>query len=85
MHPDFVRKIAGPGTRIERLSVDGRPAIWIEGAQHFFFYRDPNGNLVEDELRLAQNVLLLQRGPVLVRLEGAFDRDRAVAMARSLR
>jgi hypothetical protein len=85
IHPDFVGKLAGPGTRIERLTIDGRPAIWIEGAQHFFFYRAPDGNIVEDELRLAQNVLLLERGPLLVRLEGALDRAQAVEIARSLR
>jgi len=85
IHPDFVGKLAGPGTRIERLTVGDRPAIWIEGAQHFFFYRDPSGDIVEDELRLAQNVLLLERGRVLVRLEGAFARGRAVAIAASLR
>lgn len=85
IHPDLVGKLAGPSTRIERLRIDGRPAVWIEGAQHFFFYRDPNGNVVEGELRLAQNVLLLERGRLLVRFEGAFDRERAVAIARSLR
>jgi hypothetical protein len=85
IHPDFVHKVAGPGTRIQRLTIDGRPAIWIEGAQHFFFYRDPNGDSVENDLRLAQNVLLLERGRLLVRLEGAFDRAQAVAIARSLR
>lgn len=85
IHPDYVRKLAGPGTRIERLTIDGRPAIWIEGAQHFFFYRDPNGDSVENDLRLAQNVLLLERGRLLVRLEGAFDRAQAVAIGRSLR
>jgi hypothetical protein len=84
-HPDFVGKLAGPDTRVERLRVDGRPAIWIEGAQHFFFYRDEHGNIVERELRLAQNVLLIEYGRVLVRLEGAFDRQRAIAIARSLR
>jgi hypothetical protein len=47
-------------------------------------YRDPNGNVVEDELRLAQNVLLLERGRLLVRLEGGLDRARAVEIARSL-
>ena len=85
IHPDFVGKLAGPGTRIERLTIDGRPAIWIEGAQHFFFYRDPDGTIVEDELRLAQNVLLLERGSLLVRLEGTLDRAQAVEIARSLR
>jgi hypothetical protein len=85
IHPALVGKLAGPSTRIERLTVDGHPAIWIEGAPHFFFYRDPNGNIVEGELRLAQNVLLLERDKLLVRFEGAFDRERAVAIARSLR
>lgn len=85
LHPDLVGKLAGPGTRIERLQVDGRPAVWIEGAPHFFFYRDPDGDVIESELRLAQNVLLIERGRLLVRLEGAFDRDRAVAIAGSLR
>ena len=85
IHPALVGKLAGPGTRIERLAVDGRRAIWIEGAPHLFFYRDPSGNVVEGELRLAQNVLLLERGRLLVRLEGAFPRERAVAIARSLR
>jgi len=84
IHPDLVGKLAGPGTRIERLRIDGRPAIWIEGAPHFFFYRDPDGNVVEGELRLAQNVLLLERGRLLVRFEGAFGRERAIAIARSL-
>jgi hypothetical protein len=85
LHPDFLGKLAGPGTRIERLQGDGQPALWIEGAQHFFFYRDPRGRIVEEELRLAQNVLLLERGDLLVRLEGAMQRERALAIAGSLR
>ena len=85
LHPDLVGKLAGPRTEIEPLEVNGSPAIWIEGAQHFFFYRDPDGNIVETELRLAQNVLLLERGRLLVRLEGAFDREQAIEIARSLR
>jgi len=47
-------------------------------------YRDPNGKVVEDELRLAQNVLRLEQGRLLVRLEGGLDRARAVEIARSL-
>jgi hypothetical protein len=84
IHPALVGKLAGPSTRIERLTIDRHPEVWIEGAPHFFFYRDPNGNIVEGELRLAQNVLLLERDKLLVRFEGAFDRERAVAIARSL-
>ena len=81
----YVGKIAGQATRIERLRVDGAQAIWIEGAPHLFFYRPPNSDFAQSELRLAGNVLLLERGNLLVRLEGAFSRERAVELARSLR
>jgi hypothetical protein len=85
LSPDYIGKIAGQSTSVRRLRVDGEAAIWLEGAPHFFFYRAPDGGFVETRLRLAQNVLLLEQGNVLVRLEGAFDRERAVAIARSLR
>jgi hypothetical protein len=83
--PDFFQKLAPRAATIDELTVGGEPAAWIEGAEHFFFYRAPNGRVVEDELRLAQNVLLMQRGRLLVRFEGAFDRDRALEIAASLR
>ncbi|HEY1273758.1 MAG TPA: hypothetical protein VGF25_02560, partial [Thermoleophilaceae bacterium] len=83
--PELVGKVAGQATRVERLSLDDSPAIWIEGAPHFFFYRTPDGVIRDRDLRLAANVLLLQRGRLLVRLEGEFDRRKAVELARSLR
>jgi hypothetical protein len=83
--PDYVGKITGSGTTVRQLDVNGQPAIWIEGAPHFFFYRSPDGTQRSDTLRLAGNVLLLQRGPLLIRLEGAFGLREAVAIASSLR
>jgi len=83
--PEYLGKIAGAAASVERLSVDGDQAIWIEGAPHLFFYRSPREDFTELPLRLAQNVLLLERGRLLVRLEGAFERRRAIALARSLR
>jgi hypothetical protein len=83
--PEYFGKIAGQAIRIERLRVDGNRAIWLEGAPHFFFYRAPNEPFKEANLRIAQNVLLLERGNLLIRLEGAFGLDRAVELARSLR
>ena len=83
--PQFYGKLA-PGTAtIDRLRIGGERALWIAGAEHFFFYRTPDGRIIENELRLAQNVLLLEHGRLLVRLEGAFDRERAIEIARSLR
>ncbi len=82
--PEYVGKIAGQTTRIERLRLDGDRALWIEGAPHLFFYRPPDSDFAESELRLAHNVLLLERGNLLIRLEGAFGRERALELARSL-
>ena len=82
--PEYTGKIAGQATRIERTRVDGERAIWLEGAPHFFFYRPPDRPFREERLRLAQNVLLLEHGRLLVRLEGAFDLDKARELARSL-
>lgn len=83
--PDYLGKIAPQTTTVERLTVAGRRAVWIEGAPHLFFYRSPEAGFVERPLRLAENVLLLERGPLLIRLEGAFGRERALEIARSLR
>ena len=83
--PEYAGKIAGQATTVERLTVDGHSAVWLEGAPHFFFYRSPGQPFREERLRIAQNVLLLEDGRLLVRLEGAFDRERAVELARSLR
>jgi len=85
LNPQYAGKIAGQATRIERLRIDGENAIWLEGAPHFFFYRAPGEPFREQSLRIAQNVLLLEHGHVLVRLEGAFGRARALELARSLR
>ena len=84
LSPDYLDKVVGPATSTERLTIDGDRAIWIEGAPHFLIYRTPSGDLIESTMRLAQNVLLLERGDLLIRLEGVFRRDRAVAIARSL-
>jgi hypothetical protein len=85
LSPEYVGKIAGQATRVQRFPIVGEPAIWLEGAPHYFFYRGPGRPFIENQLRIAQNVLLLQHGKLLIRLEGAFDRERAVAIARSLR
>jgi hypothetical protein len=85
LSPEYIHKVVGAATRTERLRVDGERAIWIEGAPHFFLYRTPDGSVEEAQLRLADNVLLLERGPLLIRLEGGFDRERAIEIARSLR
>jgi hypothetical protein len=84
--PDFVGKLAGQTTRIEELSVDGNPAIWLQGGPHAVTFGTPGAGIAEDTMRLAGNTLLLERGTVLVRLEGSSDlsRERAIEIAQSL-
>jgi hypothetical protein len=83
--PDLIGKLVGPKTRLDRLTVGGEPAVWISGAPHQVFYRGPGGRIRAGTVRLAANVLLLERGRLLIRLEGAFGKQTAIAIARSLR
>jgi hypothetical protein len=70
---------------LERLTFDGGPAFWITGQAHRVFYRDKQGTIREETIRLAGNVLLWQRGALTLRLEGALDREEALRIAASLR
>jgi hypothetical protein len=79
----FVEKLAGPGTRIEPLSVGGSPGVWVAGHDHAVIFRDEQGRIVELP-RLARNVLLWEAGGVTFRLEGNVTRERALAIAASL-
>jgi hypothetical protein len=83
--PEYTGKIAGEATLVETLRVDGERAVWLEGAPHLFFYRRGSEIVGDRQLRIAENVLLVERGNLLVRFEGAFDREQAVRLARSLR
>ena len=83
--PDYLGKVVSFGTTVRRFRLDGAPARWLAGAPHDFFYRGPSGRPRRRSLRLAANVLLLEREGVLVRLEGGFHRAEAVSIARSLR
>ena len=83
--PEYLGKILPQATSVERLEIRGAPAAFITGAPHFFFFRGPDGGVTESGLQIAQNVILVQVGNVLVRMEGAFDRDTAVRLAGTLR
>jgi hypothetical protein len=83
--PEYIGKVVGPGTRVRRLTVQGNRAIWISGAPHFFFYRRPDGSQRFETLRFAANVLLLERGPLLIRVEGRFGLREAAAIAKSMK
>ena len=82
--PEFVSKLVDQGVTVERIEVEGRPGLWIEGGPHALLFRGPGGRILEDAARLAGNTLLLQHGSLLVRLEGELSRERALEIAASL-
>jgi hypothetical protein len=82
--PGYIDKMVEGGTNVERLRIGRHRAIWLEGGPHFVAFRTPGGNFGEEVARLAGNTLLVQRGQLLVRIEGELERERAVEIARSL-
>ncbi len=67
-------KVAGPGATVERLTIEGRPALWITGDAHGFAL--DNGSF--EQLRLSGAALLVDRGEETIRIEGDLDRDAAL-------
>jgi hypothetical protein len=64
-------------TRVEHLRVGGELGIWIDGRHALYL---PGGPPVA-----AGRALIWQHGPVTLRLETAVGRDRALAIAQSVR
>jgi hypothetical protein len=81
---ELIRKIAEPGTTIQRTSVRGEPAVWIAGHPHEVVYLDAQGIPRVDTLRLAGNTLLWRHGQILVRIEAHISRDAAIRIARAM-
>lgn len=74
-----------PDVALEMLTVNGQPGYWIEGSHAFFVYRDVDGQYHQEAYRLAENVLLWQQDGITYRLEANITRDRALAIAESMR
>ena len=83
-HPDLIRKLAGPGTTIERVRVDGEPGYWLGGDVHSLIYQDPSGDIRESPMRLAGPTLVWRQGELTLRLEADISKSRALAIARSV-
>jgi len=78
------QKVAGPGTRIESVTVNGAPGLWLEGDPHFLAFLDEEGDVIEDRTRLAGNVLLWEVGDLTLRIEADIGKDEALRIAESV-
>lgn len=81
---EVAEKAIGPETGVQRLTVEGQPALWIEGAAHTFTLLDTEGNPIEETTRLAANVLLWEVEGVNHRLETTGDLQCALPIANTL-
>jgi hypothetical protein len=81
--PLFQKALLGE-TRVEQVTVDGEPGLWIEGTRHEFFYQTLDREPVRDTQRLAGNTLLWTRGPLTLRIEGDLSKAEAIRLAESM-
>jgi hypothetical protein len=79
----IVSKFTGGAAQVEELQIDGRRAMWIDGV-HQVVLRTRDGDLVPEQLRLSDAVLLVQVGDLTVRIETSAGRDDAIRIARSI-
>ena len=80
----FVKKVSSLGTRIVNVTVNGEPGLFITGDHHFVMFVGPNGAIRDDQTYLAGTVLLWNRGPLLLRIEGDLTRAEALELAKSV-
>lgn len=85
VEPIFLKKVVAGGTRVENVTVGGEPGLFLSGEPHFFLYVSPDGVEHSEPVYLARDVLLWQRGPLTLRLEGQLTPARALELARSVR
>jgi hypothetical protein len=76
----FFDKMVGKGTTVRTFTIGGQPAIWLGGNPHVIIYHAQDGIDHADTVVLAGNVLLWQRGALLLRLET----DLGLAQARAI-
>lgn len=82
---NILGKVAGPGTRLETVTVNGGPGAWLEGQPHEFFYSTGSGSFVTESLRLAGNTLIWEQDGRILRLEAQVDKATALRIAASFR
>jgi hypothetical protein len=83
--PELIGKLVEGNARARAVTVaEGSRGVFLSGGPHVVFYRDADGQIREETLRLAGNTLLWQRGDILLRLESGLSVDEALRVARSV-
>ena len=83
--PELVKKVVGPGTRVEFVPVAGGEGYWITGDPHVLLYETDRGDVQEERSRLVADVLIWEREGVVYRIESALPQESVVRIAESVR
>jgi hypothetical protein len=78
----LIEKLVETDTRVERVTVNGQPGVWLE-EPHVVFFEDLRGRVRQSTGRLAGKTLLWQHGEVTLRLEGDLTKEEALRIART--
>jgi hypothetical protein len=81
--PELLKQVR-PTTPVERVTFDGRPALWFGGA-HSMSFVDADGMTRGSRMLLVGKTLVFLQDDVTIRIEGRFDRRRALELAKSFR
>ena len=81
----MIKKVGSSRTRIEQVKVGAERGLFITGDQHFVMFFNENGAIDDEQTYLAGTVLLWNRGPLLLRLEGDLTRAEALQLADSVK
>jgi hypothetical protein len=85
LQTQYLFKFVGPDAKVDRVRINGERGVWIHGQPHQFAYADKTGEIRDDTVRTAGDVLLWRNGDLLLRLEGARSKADALRIARSVR
>jgi hypothetical protein len=83
--PDSFEKLIQQGVRVEEVTVNGVTGYWVAGGRHFYFYRNGDGEVVSDTLRLVGDTLIWEEDGLTLRIEGAPSLAAAQEIAARLR
>lgn len=81
----LVQKLVPQSASVDRVEIEGRRGLWIEGGPHVVFFRARDGSFRSYPVKVEGNVLLWVDGDVTLRLEGRISRSDAIELAASLR
>lgn len=82
--PDSFEKLIQQGVRVEEVSVNGATGYWVAGGQHFYYYRNADGAVVDDTMRLVGDTLIWEEAGLTLRIEGAPSLADAQQLAAAL-